>query len=438
MGVACSLESASEAVAIAAAVARAFPTYSAKSTSESRHTETGRAPAARQGSGPRRAFAIAGAGDASAPSSPATRSRRRRRWPAACASPRASWTHPALMDPDALVREALGACAELNASVVSKAPAIRWRRRRLREAELIAGGFGGIVGVGAAACATAASPPWCTSCRGAGGANARSTALVGKGITFDTGGLQIKGKSGMPGMKTDLGGAAAALGAFRAAVALDPDGARRGGGTCTACCASLRTPWAPRVPARTMCCCARAPAAEINNTARRGSVGSADGARDGLGGVVDADDVVDVATLTGAQMVATGRRFAGIVRIPRRWRRRASTRDANPGSRTRCRTARGVFLARVWKRCRGHAQLGEGPSQRAGFVRGAVHRRPPRAGLRRAERRRGRAAKTVAARGHRGAGHGEGHRPGRCGVALLVELLHATRRAERCTFVRKR
>ncbi|WP_141433856.1 leucyl aminopeptidase [Bacillus sp. 03113] len=38
--------------------------------------------------------------------------------------------------------------------------------------------------------------------------------LVGKGITFDTGGYSIKSKSGIVGMKTDMGGAAAVLGAM--------------------------------------------------------------------------------------------------------------------------------------------------------------------------------------------------------------------------------
>lgn len=38
--------------------------------------------------------------------------------------------------------------------------------------------------------------------------------LVGKGIVYDTGGLSIKDKFGMPGMKRDMGGAAAVLGAF--------------------------------------------------------------------------------------------------------------------------------------------------------------------------------------------------------------------------------
>ena len=40
------------------------------------------------------------------------------------------------------------------------------------------------------------------------------TAFVGKGITYDTGGYSIKPKTGMPGMKGDMGGAAAVLGAM--------------------------------------------------------------------------------------------------------------------------------------------------------------------------------------------------------------------------------
>ncbi|RKJ59829.1 leucyl aminopeptidase, partial [Butyricicoccus sp. 1XD8-22] len=39
--------------------------------------------------------------------------------------------------------------------------------------------------------------------------------LVGKGVTYDTGGYSIKSKTGMVGMKGDMGGAAAVLGAMR-------------------------------------------------------------------------------------------------------------------------------------------------------------------------------------------------------------------------------
>ena len=42
----------------------------------------------------------------------------------------------------------------------------------------------------------------------------RTYSLVGKGIVYDTGGLALKSKDKMPGMKRDCGGAAAVLGAF--------------------------------------------------------------------------------------------------------------------------------------------------------------------------------------------------------------------------------
>ncbi|MEM7674872.1 MAG: leucyl aminopeptidase family protein, partial [Myxococcota bacterium] len=43
----------------------------------------------------------------------------------------------------------------------------------------------------------------------------KHVALVGKGVTFDTGGLHLKPRGAMEGMKVDMGGAAAVLGAFR-------------------------------------------------------------------------------------------------------------------------------------------------------------------------------------------------------------------------------
>ena len=44
--------------------------------------------------------------------------------------------------------------------------------------------------------------------------------LVGKGIVYDTGGLAIKSRVGMCGMKHDMGGSAGVLGGFMAAVKL--------------------------------------------------------------------------------------------------------------------------------------------------------------------------------------------------------------------------
>lgn len=48
-------------------------------------------------------------------------------------------------------------------------------------------------------------------------------ALVGKGITFDTGGYSLKGKEGIIGMKMDMGGAASVLGAMDAIGQIKPE-----------------------------------------------------------------------------------------------------------------------------------------------------------------------------------------------------------------------
>ena len=47
-------------------------------------------------------------------------------------------------------------------------------------------------------------------------------ALVGKGITFDTGGYNLKVQGGVETMKCDMGGAAAVLGAARIIAELQP------------------------------------------------------------------------------------------------------------------------------------------------------------------------------------------------------------------------
>lgn len=66
-------------------------------------------------------------------------------------------------------------------------------------------------------------PPRFIVLRYAGGAkSAAPVVLVGKGITFDTGGISIKPASEMDEMKYDMGGAASVLGAFRALAVLKP------------------------------------------------------------------------------------------------------------------------------------------------------------------------------------------------------------------------
>ena len=78
-------------------------------------------------------------------------------------------------------------------------------------------GFGGLLAVGAGS----ATPPRLVELTYAPrGADPRPIVLVGKGITFDTGGLNVKGAAGMLTMKTDMSGAAIVLAVLTACRAL--------------------------------------------------------------------------------------------------------------------------------------------------------------------------------------------------------------------------
>ena len=79
----------------------------------------------------------------------------------------------------------------------------------LDEVELEAQGFGGIIAVGKAS----SSPPRFIIMEYGGDlADVPTVCVVGKGITFDSGGLNIKPEEGMLHMKNDMGGSAAVLG----------------------------------------------------------------------------------------------------------------------------------------------------------------------------------------------------------------------------------
>lgn len=81
-------------------------------------------------------------------------------------------------------------------------------------------GMGGILGVSQGS----VEPPRfiILRYRGAPENNEKGLALVGKGITFDSGGLSLKPPAGMETMKCDMGGAAAVIGAMQAIAALKP------------------------------------------------------------------------------------------------------------------------------------------------------------------------------------------------------------------------
>ena len=85
------------------------------------------------------------------------------------------------------------------------------------EKELERDGLGGILGVGRGS----VNPPRLVKLAYLPAAAKRHVALVGKGITFDTGGLTLKSAAGMVGMKYDMTGAATSLAVIRAVAALE-------------------------------------------------------------------------------------------------------------------------------------------------------------------------------------------------------------------------
>ena len=169
--------------------------------------------------------------------------------------------------------------------------------------ELRAGGFGGVLAVGGGS----ATPPQVVvvSYRHPSAGPAHPV-LVGKGITFDTGGLSIKPNAGMREMKTDMAGGAAVLATLDAVARLELPVAV----TAVVPAAENAVSGSSYRPAdvgrhfggRTT---------EVLNTDAEGRMVLADGlayARLELGATV----LVDVATLTGAMKVALGTKTAGL------------------------------------------------------------------------------------------------------------------------------
>jgi probable aminopeptidase NPEPL1 len=128
----------------------------------------------------------------------------------------------------------------------------------------------------------------------------RHIALVGKGVTFDTGGLHIKPRGGMESMKCDMGGAAAVLGAFRAVVA-----GRCADRVSLVLCLAENAVGPASFKPDDILTMHSGKTVEINNTDAEGRLLLADGvswaARE-----LGADTIFDAATLTGAQLIATG------------------------------------------------------------------------------------------------------------------------------------
>jgi len=131
------------------------------------------------------------------------------------------------------------------------------------------------------------------------GESQATIALVGKGITFDTGGMSLKPHDGMVPMKTDMAGAAAVLGAMRAIAELDLPFTVHG---VIAAAENMPsdTAYRPSDVLRAM----NGKTIEVISTDAEGRLVLADALvyAAGLGSEI----MIDLATLTGAKMIALG------------------------------------------------------------------------------------------------------------------------------------
>ncbi len=129
--------------------------------------------------------------------------------------------------------------------------------------------------------------------------------LVGKGISFDTGGISIKPADGMEKMKNDMGGAAAMIGAMQAIAALKP--AVR---VIAVICSAENMPDGKAYRPGDVLTAMSGTTIEVMNTDAEGRLVLADGLH--YAKTLGATHLIDAATLTGACVVALGRLNAGL------------------------------------------------------------------------------------------------------------------------------
>lgn len=170
----------------------------------------------------------------------------------------------------------------------------------LDENALEAGGYGGVLGVGKGS----SRPPRLVRLTYAGGP--KKVALIGKGVTFDTGGISIKPAQNMENMTSDMAGAAAVIATTLLAARLS-----------LPITVTATVPMAENMPSAT----AQRPGdvltqyggttVEVLNTDAEGRLILADAIV--RAGEDSPEFLIDVATLTGAQMVALGTRTPGVM-----------------------------------------------------------------------------------------------------------------------------
>lgn len=181
----------------------------------------------------------------------------------------------------------------------------------LNEKQLKSQGFGGITGVGQGS----SNPPRLLHIAYTPKKSKKRFAFVGKGITFDTGGLNLKAGLGMEAMKSDMAGAAAvcaatlAIAALKLPIRIDAwaalaenmvsDTATRPGDIVTIYGGKTVEVLNPDAEGRLVLSDALVKAVEVANQG---------GAK-----AKKLDGIIDVATLTGAQVIALGTRTGAVM-----------------------------------------------------------------------------------------------------------------------------
>ncbi|ASD22099.1 leucyl aminopeptidase [Cryobacterium sp. LW097] len=170
------------------------------------------------------------------------------------------------------------------------------------EDQLVADGFGGIAGVGQGS----TRPPRLVKVSYDPIEATQHLALVGKGITFDTGGLSLKPPASMVGMKYDMTGAATVLAVTLAAARL-----RLPVRLTAWLCIAENMPSGSAIRPNDVLTMRGGRTVEVLNTDAEGRLVLADGLV--AAGEERPDAIIDVATLTGAAIVALGTRYSAVL-----------------------------------------------------------------------------------------------------------------------------
>jgi len=163
-------------------------------------------------------------------------------------------------------------------------------------------GMGGLLGVGQGS----AQPSKMVILEHNAGKGLDTVCLVGKGVTFDTGGISLKPGLNMHEMKFDKSGACAVIGAMRGAALLNVPVHVVG-----IACLVENMPSSKAYRPGDVLTCSNGKTIEVQNTDAEGRLILADGLVKAT--TYEPKAIVDLATLTGACVIALGNQFAAVL-----------------------------------------------------------------------------------------------------------------------------